>query len=226
MTDTQTCNSTNTEKFTPKGAHHRLGLLMAICIGITFSLPVSAKLYKWVDDNGTTHYGETIPPKYADKNRSQLDKSGRIVESREILTSEERRAKREEQKIMDAQEQEEKRTAQEKARRDKMLVNTYSSVAEIDLARKRNLRQIELRINGLLARIKMTNENLQGLQAEANGYTKKKQDIPPSLKEDLISTEARLENLRGDLEKPSAEKEALEARYDEDKKRYRELTGK
>ena len=226
MTDTHTHRSTNPEKFSTKRIHHRLGLLLALCIGCTFSMPAAAKLYKWVDDNGTTHYGETIPPQYANKNRSELNKSGRIVETRDILTPEKRRAIREAEEQAAAQQQEDERTAQEKSRRDKMLVDTYSNVAEIDLARKRNSRQIELRINSLLARIKITNQNLQDLQTEADGYTKRKQNIPPSLKEDLTTTEARLENLRGDLEKPSAEKEALEARYDEDEKRYRELTGK
>ena len=226
MTDTHTCPATNPEKFTPKVAPHRLCLLMVFCIGVTFSLPVAAKLYKWVDDNGTTHYGETIPPKYANKSRSELNKSGRIVKSRDVLSPENRKIKREAQAKMAAQKKGEKRTAQEKVRRDRMLVNTYSSVAEIDLARKRNLRQVELRINSLLARIKIANENLQDLQAESDGYTSRKQSIPPSLTEDLITTQTRLAILRSDLGKPSAEKEVLGARYDEDKKRYRELTGK
>jgi len=225
MTDTHT-HSTNTNKFIQEMTLYRLGSLMALCVSITFSMPAAAKLYKWVDDNGTTHYGETIPPKYANKNRSELKKSGRIVESRKIISPEQRRAEREAKKAIEAKKLAEKRTAEEKARRDRMLVDTYSSVAEIDLARKRNLRQIELRINSLLARIKITNENLQDLQAEADGYASKKHKIPPSLKEDLITTEARLEKLRGDLTKPSAEKDALEARYDDDEKRYRELTGK
>jgi len=42
-------------------------LLIALIAGLTFCLPASAKMYKWVDDKGTTHYGETIPPEYAGK---------------------------------------------------------------------------------------------------------------------------------------------------------------
>ncbi|MDX8386622.1 MAG: DUF4124 domain-containing protein [Gallionella sp.] len=230
MIDTHRCHSTNLENFTTKEFHHRLVLLMALFIcftfSMTFSMTVAAKLYKWVDDNGTTHYGETIPPKYANKSRSELSKSGRIVERKDILSPEERRANREAQEKKEAKKLMEERTVREKARRDRMLVNTYSNVAEIELARKRNLRQVELRINSLHARIKITNENLHDLQAEADGYTNKKQNLPASLKEDLITIEARLLKLKNDLGKPSAEKEALEIRFDEDKKRYRELTGK
>ena len=51
---------------------NKLKLLFALITGITLSFPVAAKLYKWVDDNGTTHYGETVPPEYANSNASVL----------------------------------------------------------------------------------------------------------------------------------------------------------
>jgi len=80
-------------------------------LGIAFSLPAAAKLYnKWVDENGTTHYGETIPPEYADKDRAELNKAGRVVKKQDVLTPEERRAAR------NAKEQEEaNQLAEEKA---------------------------------------------------------------------------------------------------------------
>jgi hypothetical protein len=52
-----------------------------------------AKLFKWVDDNGTTHYGETIPPEYANKDATQLNDKGFVERRIEKLTSEEKQAK-------------------------------------------------------------------------------------------------------------------------------------
>jgi len=46
------------------------------------------------------------------------------------------------------------------------------------------------------------------------------------LQEDLQEAQARLIKLQQDMEKPNAEKAALEARFAADKKRYMELTGK
>jgi len=43
--------------------------------------------------SGTTHYGETIPPEYANKDRSELDKTGRVIKKDDVLTPEELRAK-------------------------------------------------------------------------------------------------------------------------------------
>jgi len=201
-------------------------LLVAFIVGATFSLPVAAKMYKWVDENGTTHYGETIPPEYADKDRSELNRSGRVVKKLDVLTPEELRAERAAAEQATAKKREDEKAALENKRHDQMLVNTYSSVDEIDLARKRNLQQIELRITGINSQIKLAGDNLLSLQKEAAGYTKSSRPIPASLQEDLQEAQVRLDKLRKDLEKPESEKAALEARYDADKARYRELTGK
>jgi hypothetical protein len=197
-------------------------LLVALIAGVTFSFPVAAKLYKWVDDNGTTHYGETIPPEYADKSRVELNKEGRVVKTEEVLTPEKRRAKeQEEAKTLD-----DAKAALEQQRHDKTLINTYNSVKEIDQARIRGLQQVDARINVINSYIKTANDNLLALQVEEENLTKANRKIPASLEEDLQEAKIRLEKLQKDMEKPQAEKAALEARYDADKARYIELTGK
>jgi len=193
--------------------------------GFLFSFSATAKLYKWVDENGTTHYGETIPPKYADKDRTVIDKSG-LVKEQEVHTPEElrevRKSRQREEELKRAEEQEKL----EKKRYDKALVDSYTSVEEIELARKRNIQQIELRIIGINANIRIAEEHLLSLQKEASAYTNSKREIPESLNVDMEGAQARLDKLRKDLEKPQSEKEAMDARYEADKARYRELTGK
>jgi len=195
--------------------------LVALVVGTTFSLPVAAKLYKWVDDDGVTHYGETIPPEYANKDRVELNKAGRVIKTEEVLTPERRRAREQ----ADAKKREEAKATLDQQRHDKTLINTYSSVKEIDLARRRNLQQIDARLNVINSSIKTANDNLTGLQQEAESYTKANRRIPASLEEDIQDAQTRLKKLQKDMEEPQAEKAALEARYDADKARYMELTG-
>jgi hypothetical protein len=197
-------------------------LLIALIVGTTFSLPVSAKMYKWVDDNGTTHYGETVPPEYANKDRVELNQAGRVIKNEEVITPERRLAKEQE----DAKKRDDAKATLEQQRRDKTLINTYSSVKEIDLARNRSLQQIDARISAVGSSIKAANDSLAGLQSEADGYAKKNKEIPDSLKDDLRETQSRLDKLNKDMEKPQAEKAAVEARFNADKARYIELTGK
>lgn len=200
----------------------QLKLIAVFIAGIAFSFPVAAKMYKWVDDKGTTHYGETIPPEYANKDRSELGKSGRVIEKKEVLTPEERRAGEQ----AEAKKRADEEAALERKRRDKALVNTYSNEKEIDLARNRNLQQVEARIGSISSQLKMANDNLHAFQKEADALVKAGKKIHPSLQEDLKESQERLAKLQQDLEKAKAEKATLDARYDADKARYKELTGK
>lgn len=197
-------------------------LLVALIAGLAFSASVAAKLYKWVDDQGVTHYGETVPPEYADKDRAELNKAGRVINRESPLTPEERRDKKE----ADEKKRADEKAAIEKRRYDHTLTSTYSNAKEIDLARGRSLQQVDARIDSINSQLRMASGNLTGLQNEADGYTKANKPIPASVQEDLLGSQTRLDKLQQALEKLNAERATVEARYDADKARYQELTGK
>ncbi len=198
------------------------GLLITLLAGVVFSLPAAAKMYKWVDDKGTTHYGETIPPEYANKDRQLLNKSGVVVKTQDILTPDERRAKEAESVKIQAEEA----TIRDQRLHDKSLTDTYSSVGEIELSRSRNLQQVDARINSINSQLKMTNANLLGLQKDADNRSKSGGKVPVSLMEDIKVAQDSVSRLTQDLEKHKAEKQAVDARFNADKARYKELTGK
>ena len=136
----------------------RSKLLGALIVGLVFSLPVTAKLYKWVDDQGITHYGETVPPEYANKNRAELNKAGRVVKTEDAFTPEGRRAKNE----AAAKKREEDKAAIAQQRYDQTLTNTYSNVKEIELARSRSLQHVDARIYSVDSQLKMASNNVLG----------------------------------------------------------------
>lgn len=198
------------------------GLLITLLAGLVFSMPVAAKMYKWVDDKGTTHYGETIPPEYANKDRQLLNKAGVVVKKQDILTPEERRAQEAESLKIRAGEA----ATRDQRLHDKSLTDTYSSVDEIELSRSRNLQQVDARINSINAQIKTAGDNLLGLQKDADNRRKSGGKVPAFLHEEIKVAQDKLSQLKQDLEKYKAEKQAVDARYNVDKARYRELTGK
>lgn len=188
-------------------------LLVAAALCAAFSLNAEAKLFKWVDKNGTTHYGETIPPEYADRNAVKLDK-GRI---------EQRNEKLEGGKQKDTKDPAIERARIEAERHDNALLNTYSSEAEIDLARDRNLQQVAARSNGFSMLLKTAQENLTSLQQELDARTKQGREIPQSLKEDIANAKDRVTKTQNDLDSSLKEQEEVKARYEADKARYRLL---
>ncbi len=61
-------------------------ILTCAVLGTVFCFSAEAKLYKWVDAQGVTHYGEVIPPEYANRDTKQLD-HGRITDRKETFDS-------------------------------------------------------------------------------------------------------------------------------------------
>ena len=201
---------------------NKLKLLIAMVAGITFSLSVSAAMYKWVDDRGTTHYGETIPPEYANKSRQILNKSGAVIKTQEVLTPDQQRAKEAESAKMKADEA----VARDQKRYDKSLTDSYSSVNEIELARSRSLQQVDARINSISSQLKMANNSLIDLQNEIAGRRKAGKKVPTFMLNEIKSAQSRVQDLQQDLDKSRADKLSVDARFNAEKARYKELTGK
>ncbi len=173
-----------------------------------------AKLYKWVDDEGVTHYGETIPPEYANREAQQIEKG--IVKPKtpaEKPGAVKKEAAPEDQATIDQR------------RRDEALLGSYTNEQEIDLARDRNLQQIDARTNSIKTRVENAQSDLNEHRKEQEAYTKSGKTVPPSLIDDIARDEAKVSKLQGELTQSQNDAAALKARYEADKQRFRELKG-
>lgn len=179
-----------------------------------FGATAEAKLYKWVDDKGETHYGEVVPPEYANKDNVQFNDKGRAVKNKNAAADE----------ASDKKNADDKQAEIDRQRKDRALINTYSSEKEIDLARDRNLQQIVARINSVQTLIKSAEENLDGYRREADNAKKSGKKIHESLHTDISDAENKLAKLKQDLAGAQEKEAAIKASYEADKVRYRELT--
>ena len=180
-----------------------------------FSTAAEAKLYKWVDDKGETHYGEVVPPEYANKDKVQFNEKGLEIKKKESATEAD----------SGKNTSEEKQAAIDRRRKDNALVSTYSNEQEIDLARDRNLQQVEALINSTQLLLKSAQESLDFYLKEAAELKKGGSKIPDSLQSDITEGGNRVAKLKGDLTKAQEKAASVRASYEADKLRYRELTG-
>ncbi|MEQ1556684.1 MAG: DUF4124 domain-containing protein [Gallionella sp.] len=185
-------------------------------------LPAQAQMYKWQDDKGVTHYGETIPAEYANKDRSELSKTGRVMKKTEVLTPEERQAKAAQDVKVRASLEAEKVSKQ----RDKSLLNTYSNEKEIELSRQRNTQQVDIRIESTNRLLVEANKTLADLQKSVDAKTRAKQSIDAYTKEDLLDAQTAVTKLTAKLDGFKQDKVRLEAKFAADLARYKELAGK
>ena len=183
-----------------------------------FSATAEARVYTWVDDKGQTHSGDVIPPEYANKDKVQFNEKGREVKKKESKES-----------AGEAgavnKNAEEKQAVIDQRRRDNALVNTYSNEKEIELARDRNLQQVEARINGIQVMLKPAQKDLDNYLKEADGLKQSGKKIPDSLQSDITNAENKVAKLKQDLAKAQEKDASVRASFEADKVRFRELTG-
>src|SRR5277367_1628074 len=73
-------------------------------------------LYKWVDANGVTHYGDHVPPEFASQEQHVLNSRGYEINHLDAQKSAEQMAAEEQKKL----------EAQQAQLRDKNLLSTYA----------------------------------------------------------------------------------------------------
>ena len=110
-----------------------LPLLLALaCVAGSASAQNAAKTgiaYRWVDEHGVVHYGDTVPPKYARDRRQILNSQG--VEIGHVD------AEKTPGQIAAEAKAEERRVAQKQ--HDYFLLGTYTSVKDIESLRDERL---------------------------------------------------------------------------------------
>jgi chromosome segregation ATPase len=202
----------------------RKGLVLVFCLNIGFGLADAAgaaKIFKWVDEKGVTHYGETIPPEYKNQAATEMSKHGVTVRKVDAaVTGEDQKKAVEEKAIKD---REDKQRAFEQRRRDMALMNTYTSARELDEHRERTLQVPMQTLKGLEPRLKKAQDRLTALQAQATALAKKGKPTD-ALDQDVADEKAEIDSLKADMDRIQAQIEAIKVKFDADKKRFLELS--
>jgi hypothetical protein len=188
-------------------------VLIAACAGTA-----QAQMYRWVDGNGRVHYSDTLPQTYQKSGAAEMNKQGMVV----------RRTQSEAERMAEIARQAEQlkieRQQAEQARLDRALMATYTTEAEIDLARDRALEHHKLAIRGAETRAKAVDANLDELRARISAIEKSGRPVSPDLQSQLAQTRKEsLELKRTILNNEDAMLQVRE-KYEADKLRFRQLS--
>ena len=191
--------------------------LALFLVGITLA---QAGMYRWVDSNGRVQYGDTLPANYQKSGAAELNKQGQVIKR---TTS---AAEREAEAAAKAEQAKIKREADVQARLDRALTSTYTTEAEIDLARDRALAHHKLAIQSAEIRAKAVAANLQELQARADKITQAKRPLPPNLRSQLAQSEKENLELKQTILKNEEALIKVRDKYEADKQRFKVLVAK
>ena len=196
------------------------GLVAVLALGGTGAAAEGRKLYKWVDEQGVTHYGDHIPPEYAAQEQHIVNKQGVEVERVEAQKTPEQ---------IEAEEQK-KRAAEDAQARDRNLLNTYVSVQEIERLRDQRLALLSDQIKVTSQFLEILNGRLKKLRTQSMRYKPYSNDpqagpMPDQLAEDLVHVGNDIRTQEQNLRQKRSEETKMRGQFESDISRFKELKG-
>jgi uncharacterized protein DUF4124 len=207
----------------PQHVLAQLGLPALLLLGaVLLALTTNAHgaLYKWTDERGITHYSDKIPPDAVNRASAELNRDGLTVRKTE-------QARPVAQRVIPKNDSEEQlaRAAERAkvlaARRDRALIESYTSETEIDLAKTRAVATIDGQIQSAQAFIAQMQKRRAELEAKQSTYAPR--PVPGEIKREIESIDEEVARQSSYITARQNESANVAARYESDKQRFREL---
>ena len=175
-------------------------------------------LYKWVDADGVTHYGDRIPPEYASQEQHVINSHGIEISHVDAQKSADQLAADEQKKADAAQ----------RALRDKNLLSTFAAVQEIERLRDQRLTLLadQIKVTSLfLENLDVRMKKLRSDSARFRPYSAdpKAPPMPDQLAEDLVRLSTDVHTQEKNLRQKRGEEAAMSIQFESDIDRFKEL---
>lgn len=196
-------------------------LLLALLASAADAQTDKKKLYRWVDKDGQVHYGDSVPPEYAEQDRDILNRQGVPVGREEgLITPGEAAA------IAAAEKAE--RDAKKRKLRDRVLLQTYQSVQELEILRDTRLELVDAQLTiqeQSLANLRAQRAQIERMAARYAPLNRSADalPLPEDLSLDLEQSASDIETQERNLVKRRDERESIRLNFEADIARYREL---
>lgn len=198
--------------------------LLAFCVTAWIAAPSWAApgngrvTYKWVDNQGVVHYGDRVPPEYANQEQHIINAQGVEVSHTEALKSAEQQAADEKKK----------KEIEDNLARDRNLLSSYVSVGEIE-------RQRDQRLETISDKIKVCKSVLDGLNGKMTKLTQASMRFKPystdpkappmndQAAEDLVRVGNDIHTQQQNLRQFQSEESDMKKQFESDIARFKEL---
>jgi hypothetical protein len=197
----------------------RIDACILAAVVVVLTTAAEAALYRWVDDKGRVQYSDKPP---SENNKGGVEMSNRGVVKKKLdasLTPEQQKAREDEEVRRRAEQQQ----AMAQRRADNALLQSFTSVQEIDMKRDRELQAIDVMIANLKGQERSLLDRLNEDKRRAEGYSKRGKPLPDGMQEDLARAEADVKVIREEMQRKNQEAADTRVKYEALKKRYTEL---
>jgi hypothetical protein len=196
------------------------GATLAVVAG---AVCAAETLYRYTNDEGVLVIHYTVPPEFVNNGYDVLNTDGSL---REVvprgLTEEERESR--------AGELETQRQQAEEAERlqiwDDSLMRRYSSIADIEAARDRELRDLDVRISILRSTVRSLKKQVEGNQVRAADIERGGGQVPEAILSAISGLQGEIGETERSIEERLLEVDTVEDEYSKDINRFTELLDK
>lgn len=207
-------------------AEHARSLTLVAAALATALLAATAQAQKivcWKDKTGkVVGCGDRVPPEFQQSETKRLDSQG-ITREQKVSAQEAARLKEEAAKKAALKAEEDRRIAEQR-RQDTALVNTYTTTAEIDVRRDRELQVVDLQIQQLRASLKSAADAHTNQKSRYASFEKRGK-VPDNVRDDLANAAAEEDKVKARIAEREKDKERIAASYAQQKARFIELKG-
>jgi Domain of unknown function (DUF4124) len=175
-------------------------------------------LYKWVDKDGVTHYGDQIPPEYSGQERHVINSQGVEINRIEGQRTPEQQAADDQKKL----------DAQQSLNRDRNLLSAYASVQEIERLRDQRLTLLSDQIKVTSQFLETLNGKLKKLRASSMHFKPYSSDpnalaMPDQIAEDLVRVGNDIRTQEQNLREKRSDEATMKKQFESDIDRFKEL---
>ena len=175
------------------------------------------RTYCCTDGNGHRACGDTLPQVCYERAYREVSPGGRVVREIEAPLTPEQRSRRD----ADLKAQRDKAIKEAEAkRRDRVLVDSYASVEEIDARGEREIAQITVD----LKRAKAQEADLLVARAKLEKLKPASGPVPRDISDDLMTNASELAAARSIIDSKQRDIDTTHARFEADRNRFIELT--
>lgn len=187
--------------------------LLLLLLGVLAATPAQAELYRYLNRQGVVVLDrQGVPPEYVGNGYEVIDEEGRLLRAVPPAPS--------------AEELRQRVAAQRQARADAQLRRLYPRVADLEVARAHQLRDLDGLIVMARGNLNAVQQRVLGLEQQAAEQQRAGQPVPAALLQ-------QLEGLRGEQRQAEAELQRLqelrqrsETRFAADRLRLVEILGR
>ena len=200
-------------------------ILIAVAVSMalmcTTTMAGQVRAYKWVDNEGVVHFGDTIPPEYSQQARQELNKQG--VPIREYP-----------RQLSPAEAEAAQKAASEQARskqRDSSLLSSYTRVSDIERLRDERIALIDGQMELARGSIATADQRIGTLRNRMGTFkpynpSANARRLPDQLAEEVVRALSERRSMARQLEQRGREKAEQIAAFNSDIARYQELTSR